>query len=533
MVKAQSYKIVGSARSGPAPNVYYVTEEIPGKSQTGAVWANKQLKLNESFELEFTVNFSANPNGADGVVVVMQTIGTNALAGPGAGIGFRGMKPSFGIEFDTHYNSETGDPATPFFDHIAVVRNGINDHRLNPLSAAPVPISTTSKSIKDGQEHLIKLVWNTTTHVLQVYVDCVSRVSQSVDLVNDIFGGTQEVYWGITSSTGSAGNAHQVKLPNDVLSRDTLQMCPKDTATLKAGLAIDSKYEWKPSIGLSNARIRNPLLTATTTQLYTVSYLDRCSVPKIDSVFVNVNAPRLSLGENRTVCENGVVVLTPTLTPANTAAKFRWSTNDTTRQLKPTRSGTYILQVTVGTCSVSDTTDVTFQPLPKLGLPNEPTYNCPRESPVLLDPQATGTDLQFAWTPGGTTAPTLVTSIPGRYTTKISTAFGCSVEQRFTILDDCPPPASIYVPDAFTPNGDGKNDVFEWKSSAEVDTRINIYSPWGEIIFSSANPGEFWNGAWKGQPCPPGVYAWRIDYRSRRNNENQWFIKRGAVVLLK
>ena len=529
-VKAQSnYTLVGSARASSVADCYNVTEERPGQPQIGAVWCNQLLRISESFELELTANFGANSNGADGIIIAMQTVGNTALGLPGLGMGFAGIRPSFGIEFDTHYNGEFGDPA---LDHIALVRD-VNDHRLNASFSPPVPISTTSKNIKDGRDHLIKVNWNAAKQLLEVYVDCVLRVSQSVDLVNDVFKGRQEVYWGVTSATVSAGNAHTVCLPKDIVVRDTLQACQLDTVTLLAGVAIDDVYDWKPATGLSNSHIRNPRLTPTTNQLYTVSYVDRCSMPTIDSVFVKGTAPTISLGNDKDACENDVVELSPTFTQSGAPVKFYWSTGDTTRTLKPTDSGLYTLQVSVNGCSTSDSVVVNFHPLPTTGVLNEPAYDCPRELPVLLDPLAVGSDLRFAWTPGGTNEPTLSAGAPGGYTVKISTAFGCSIEQRFSILDNCPPAALISVPDAFTPNGDGRNEVFEWKSDAEIEVRMTIYNRWGEILFSSANVRDFWDGTWNGKQCPSTVYTWKLDYRSRSSKENQWFVSRGELLLLR
>ena len=528
--KAQSnYRLVGSARASSTADCYNVTEERPRQPQTGAVWCNQLLRISESFKLELTANFGSNNNGADGIIIAMQTVGTTALGVPGLGIGFAGIRPSFGIEFDTHYNSEFGDPA---MDHIALVRD-INNHRLNASFAPPVPISTTSTSIKDGRDHLITINWNAAKRLINVYVDCVLRVSQSVDLVNDVFKGRQEVFWGVTSSTGNAGNVHTVCLPKDIIIRDTIQACQTDTVTLLAGISIDNTYDWKPATGLSNSRIRNPRLKPTTNQLYTVSYVDYCSRPKTDSVFVKGTAPTISLGEDRDVCEKEVVELSPTFTQPEMPVKFYWSTGDTTRTLKPTASGLYALQVSVNGCSTSDSAVVTFHPLPTTGVVNEPTYDCPRELPVLLDPLAVGSDLQFAWTPGGTKEPTLSASAPGGYTVKISTAFGCSVEQRFSILDNCPPAALISVPDAFTPNGDGRNEVFEWKSDVEIEARMTIYNRWGEVLFSSANARDFWNGTCNGKQCPSTVYNWRLDYRTRTSKDNQWFVSRGELLLLR
>ncbi|GAB3333728.1 hypothetical protein GCM10027299_41520 [Larkinella ripae] len=531
--KAQSgYTLVGSAQPASVADYVSLTQERPGQPQTGALWYNQLLRLADSFEVEFTVNFSANNFAADGITVVMQTAGTKALGGAGSGIGYRdqSLRPSFGIEFDTHYNGETDDPRG---DHMALVRDGNNGHQFNTSFPKPVPISTTSNSIKDGLDHVVKLSWNAVTHFIQVEVDCVPRISQSIDLINDVFGGTQEVYFGFTSSTGTAGNAHTLYAPKDLIAYKTLRACPKETLTLVAGLSIDGKYDWKPDTGLNDTHIRNPQLLTSTNQVYTVSYVNRCSLLKNDTVAVKINGPDLTITGNREVCENEVIELSPVLNPTNTKAKFRWSTGDTTRQYKPKASGLYKLQVTIDNCTVSDSSLVTFHPVPKLDLSIDSTLNCQMGSPISLDPKASGQNLKYFWTSSGTNEPTFLASLPGRYTVQISTEFGCSVQKNFTILDNCLPATLIFTPDVFTPNGDGINEVFEWKSNVEIEAQMKIYNRWGEVIFSSSNPNDFWDGTSSGQHCPSSTYFWKLDYQSSQSKTNGRLVKQGEVILIR
>ena len=524
-----TYNLVGTAHTSPASDCYQLTDNKP--QQNGALWYDKPLRLTESFALEFTFNFGSNTDGADGMMMVMQTVGNRILGTPGSGIGFQGLRPSLGIEFDTFQNTNLDDPIE---DHIAIVRDGVSDHRLNSFFAAPVPISATSNTVRDGKDHLIRVKWTVGTRLLQVQVDCMPRISQTIDLINDIFNGYKEVYWGFTSSTGGAYNAHTVCIQQDVIIRDTIQACKLEQVALISSISSNGQYNWQPATGLSNSRIRSPRLKVTTDKLYTVTYLDRCSLPKTDTVFVKVKPlPTLSLGGNRQVCENQVVNLTPMLTPATIPVKFRWSTGDSTRQLTPTASGLYRLQITADGCSVSDSALLTFTPPPKLGLTGEPTYNCPLDRPILLNPKASGTGLSYSWTPGGTSDSTLSVSAAGRYNVKVSTKVGCSVEQGFTILDNCLPSASVFIPNTFTPNGDGLNELFEWKSSTDIDARMKIFNRWGEVIFSSDNSSQFWNGTWQGHPCPSTMYAWRLEFRSRQSTTNQWFVKLGEVLLLR
>ena len=105
----QSYFANGNARS-IGGTCYQLTSAA--NWQLGSVWYADKLDLAKDFDLEFELNFgNNNDNGADGIVFVMQTVGTKAIGASGAGIGFEGFSPSFGIEFDTWQNTKFDDMA--------------------------------------------------------------------------------------------------------------------------------------------------------------------------------------------------------------------------------------------------------------------------------------------------------------------------------------------------------------------------------------------------------------------------------------
>lgn len=71
-------------------------------------------------------------------------------------------------------------------------------------------------------------------------------------------------------------------------------------------------------------------------------------------------------------------------------------------------------------------------------------------------------------------------------------------------------PLRIYVPTAFTPDGDGLNDVFTVKGEGIAEFRIFIYDRWGKKVFESAAVLEGWNGKINGADAPGGVYAYEL-----------------------
>jgi len=91
-------------------------------------------------------------------------------------------------------------------------------------------------------------------------------------------------------------------------------------------------------------------------------------------------------------------------------------------------------------------------------------------------------------------------------------------------------PVRLYVPDAFTPNGDGTNDRFEIKGGQFLESfQLLIYNRWGEGIFRTAER-EGWDGTLNGQPAAAGQYTYRIEGRDQLGNR---VVKSGLFWLIR
>ena len=76
---------------------------------------------------------------------------------------------------------------------------------------------------------------------------------------------------------------------------------------------------------------------------------------------------------------------------------------------------------------------------------------------------------------------------------------------------------SFYVPNAFTPNGDGLNEIFSPKARAIKSYSIIIFDRWGQKIFESNDFSNEWDGTFKGKECKEDVYVWKINYINSKN----------------
>ncbi len=89
---------------------------------------------------------------------------------------------------------------------------------------------------------------------------------------------------------------------------------------------------------------------------------------------------------------------------------------------------------------------------------------------------------------------------------------------------------SIFVPNAFTPNGDGRNDLFQVYGNSIKSVNMWIYDQWGSMLFSSNRQSAGWDGTYKGKAQPVGVYVY---YLEATMNDGQIVKKKGTIDLLR
>ena len=262
---------------------YRLTEPVNWSS--GSIWSPQKINLNESFEVVMDIFLGCKDvDGADGIVFGFQPVSTS-IGSAGGGIGFQGIVPSLGIEFDTWQNTNISDPA---FDHIALIANGNLDHASASTLAGPTPASPDSPNIEDCNFHSLRVSWNAGLNLLSIYFDCSLRLMYQGDIVANIFGGDPEVFWGFTSATGGANNLHQVcfNYTSFLDQIPDVAMCPGGQVQLRA--TGGRSYTWTPAEGLSNPGIANPIASPTATTTYTVEVRDVCGIPFYDEVVVEV-----------------------------------------------------------------------------------------------------------------------------------------------------------------------------------------------------------------------------------------------------
>jgi gliding motility-associated-like protein len=74
-------------------------------------------------------------------------------------------------------------------------------------------------------------------------------------------------------------------------------------------------------------------------------------------------------------------------------------------------------------------------------------------------------------------------------------------------------PNILFVPTAFSPNGDGLNDFFKPIGYDVADLRMNVYNRWGELLFETNDIDAGWDGSYKATACEVGTYVWWVSYK--------------------
>ena len=203
--------------------------------------------------------------------------------------------------------------------------------------------------------------------------------------------------------------------------------------------------------------------------------------------------------------------------------------------LTPGSAGEYKVVATDSTaCSGTETVDVKVNAKPYVSISDEDTL-CSEQVYILK----AGTEFAAYTWQDGSEGPQLATKGEGWYWVIVTDTIGCMGSDS-VLLKPCDINRSselhIWLPNAFSPNGDGINDTFGPKYGSEVKIGFNlrIFNKWGEQIFESSDLAKGWDGTFKGQLCLPGLYTWVMEFKAP---EHYYFAmespQTGNVMLLK
>jgi gliding motility-associated-like protein len=184
--------------------------------------------------------------------------------------------------------------------------------------------------------------------------------------------------------------------------------------------------------------------------------------------------------------------------------------------------------------AISNAVPVTIFPTPSAFAGNDTTIYA--GSPITLNGQTNATNPTIIWAPtvGGLScvncpSPSVRPTSSQLYTFNIIDANGC--EAADSILVKVLPQTTIFIPNAFSPNGDGLNDGFGVIGANIERLDMKIYNRWGELIFATNDVNKKWDGTYKGTPQELGVYVYLI--KAKVFGDSKEISQSGNVTLIR
>jgi len=320
---------------------------------------------------------------------------------------------------------------------------------------------------------------------------------------------------------------------------DDITICPDDSVTLVASISgglEPYRYHWNVPSG-DDSLIRVSLPSGA--QSFIVEVTDQCNISRLDTVEVSVSQTAFVTNSPlaKNICDGDSTRIY--LSSNITSAYFSWvpsvvsgnitgfvpGAGNVINQLLTTGSPTpsalnYLITVTGNGCDTSYADFlVTVNPLPEIELGD--TLYLDTGSPIILD--AGDGFTRYLWSTGDTVSMIQIEG-GGLIWIRVQNDYSCMASDSVIILE-----FGLYIPNAFTPNGDGLNDRFRI-SDIEPGKQwlLQIFNRWGTLIFQTNDLNTGWDGTCFNQPCPCDTYVWVITLESANSR-----IFKGTVTIVK
>jgi len=270
-----SWQLNGTARGAAGVDLEKVLQLTTNKiSQSGSAFIKNPINLvsDKGFMASFSAYFSFRMSntgglnegdgaGADGIVFVIQTVANN-VGSVGGGLGYRGIKNSIGIEFDTWNNADSSND--PDHNHVGIDTNG---------TTRSIKTFSENTLFNNGKIWYVWIDYDGDNQVLEVRYDSLNnrptdpKISQTINIPSLLV--KENVYVGFTSATGSSYNTHDILAFNfvnkfqpylysiSISARPDTIVNPMDTITLIATVRDMSNTIQPDSSGKASWRIIN------------------------------------------------------------------------------------------------------------------------------------------------------------------------------------------------------------------------------------------------------------------------------------
>jgi gliding motility-associated-like protein len=293
-------------------------------------------------------------------------------------------------------------------------------------------------------------------------------------------------------------------------------------------------YEWDFGDGTTYS-IHSPVHHYTTPGTYTVSLVVNTQKGCTDTLKKGpvkvVQSPLIDISPSDTViCLNDFVTYRGLdLRPDTSAVNWRWLLNGNSFSVQNPpiqqflKAGNFtenLIAINSSGCSDTSTKNLLVNPLPQVSMPSALTMQV--GFPLTIPATYSSNVWNWTWSPSATLScsncpqPIVSPKFNTTYTVSFIDSNGCKNTSNIQIIVVCKN-ENVFVPNTFSPNGDGSNDVFYVRGRGLDRVKsLRIFNRWGEVVFEQQNlpvnnPMYGWDGKYKGNKPVPDVYVYQVE----------------------
>jgi gliding motility-associated-like protein len=310
-----------------------------------------------------------------------------------------------------------------------------------------------------------------------------------------------------------------VPSPTLQLTSSALVLCEGKTFTSQITATGAHTYTWSPTNSINNVNSSIVIVNPTVSTIYTVIGANNYSTTScIEQSSINIIvAPQIipNVSSSVSICAGEKAKFS-----ASGGTNYEWipadGLNDATLPTvisNATSNMIYTVNISKdGYCSASATTALIVNPLPKVDAGLDSTYNVDEQ--IFITAKGTGT---ISWIAGEFIVckecpqTQIQPKRDGCYVAEAINQYGCKVTDQvcISITNNW----GMFVPNSFTPNGDGLNDKFLVYANSILSYKMEIFDRWGKLLFTSNNIDNGWDGTYKNIPCSLGVYNYKLIFK--------------------
>jgi gliding motility-associated-like protein len=318
-----------------------------------------------------------------------------------------------------------------------------------------------------------------------------------------------QMYEGYTT-TGTYINTFVAANGCDSIRTLYLLVNPKKITTINAGICPGQTY----TAGGASQTVSGIYYDTLRTYL-------NCDSVIITNLVVHPK-PRPDLGADKDLCAGSVLTLNPGLYKS-----YLWQDMSTLSTFRTSTVGLYWVTVTDNNnCSAVDSVNInTVFQLPA-GFLKQTDSLCTFDN-LVIQPAKNYSD--YFWSTGAVQK-NITIQTPGKYWLQVTDENGCKGLDTITVIPKkCT--AGVFIPTAFTPNGDGKNDFFKATVHGNLlFFKLSVFNRYGELVFQTSDPAKKWDGLFKGASFNTNTFVWECTFQLEGEQPD---FQKGVLVLIR